>query len=152
MTSRVLIVEDDLALRPFWELILRRQFNEYHLDWAISCEEAERLIASSVKYDSTYCLIVTDLFLAGAATGLDLVHFIGKNQEHTPLVMVSSADEEAIRNSYRDSVKDIHVISKPLSVPKIERVLEKLFSLELSPRPSGGEVWQGLSSRNRKSS
>lgn len=151
MTNRVLVVEDDLALRPFWELILRRQFNEYHLDWAISCEEAERMISSSVKYDSTYSLIVTDLFLAGSATGLDLIRFIGKNQEHTPLIMVSSANEEDIRNSYKDTVKNIHVITKPLSVPKIERVLETLFSLQVAPRPRGGEVWQGLTHRKRSS-
>jgi DNA-binding NtrC family response regulator len=147
MTNRVLLVEDDLALRPFWELILKRQFNEYHLDWALSCEDAQRLITSSVKFDAPYTLIVTDLILAGSGTGADLVKFIGTNQKHTPLLLVSSTSEETIRGRYQDLVKNILVIEKPLSVAKCEKVFEKYFSIDLEITSPRIELWVGKPTR-----
>ncbi|MFS4459550.1 hypothetical protein [Bdellovibrio sp. HCB2-146] len=128
MSARVLVVEDDLALRPLWELVLKRQFVDYHLDWAISCEEAQRFLTSSIKYQSPYSLIITDLFLAGSGTGLDLIRFKGQIHNTIPLILVSVAEDTLIKENFNKVVSSTTVLTKPLSVPQLDRALEKIFA------------------------
>ena len=44
--KRVLIVEDDLSLRPLWENFFANQTNKFWLDWAVSCEQAIVMIGA----------------------------------------------------------------------------------------------------------
>lgn len=133
MKKRVLIVEDDLALKPIWEHILRRQFVDYHLDWAVSCEEAQKLVSFSIVHDSPYSLIVTDLFLSGAGTGLDLVRFLARAVKSSPIMLVSAVEEHALRGKYGDLLQNMQVLTKPISVPLCDRALDKIFGVEVAP-------------------
>ncbi len=38
--KRVLIVEDDLSLRPLWENFFSSHYPKAWIDWAVSCEQA----------------------------------------------------------------------------------------------------------------
>lgn len=133
MKKRVLIVEDDLALKPMWELILRRQFVDYHLDWAVSCEEAQKLVSSSIVRDLPYTLIVTDLFLSGAGTGLDLVRFLARAAKSSPTILVSMVEEYALREKHGDLLQSMQVLTKPISVPLCDRALDKIFGVDTAP-------------------
>jgi response regulator of citrate/malate metabolism len=128
MSHRILVIEDDLALKPMWEAILRRQFVDFHLDWAISCEEARRLTHSSIKFDSGYSFIVADVFLAGAETGLDFLEYKQRILPEVPLILVSAAEEDSIRSNFPALVTGVTVLTKPLSIPQCDRAFEKFFA------------------------
>ncbi|WP_413577056.1 response regulator [Bdellovibrio sp. HCB290] len=133
MKKRILIVEDDLSLKPLWEHILRRQFTDYHLDWSVSCEEAQKMVSSSIIHESPYALIVTDVFLSGAGTGLDLVRFLARAVKSSPIILVSVVEEDALRDKYGDLLSKMQVLTKPISVPLCDRALDKLFGVDIAP-------------------
>jgi CheY-like chemotaxis protein len=133
MKKRILVVEDDLALKPIWEHILRRQFTDYHLDWAVSCEEAQKLVSASIVHESPYSLIVTDLFLSGAGTGLDLVRFLARAVKSSPIVLVSVVEELALREKYGELLSNMQVLTKPISVPQCDRALDRIFGVDIAP-------------------
>lgn len=119
---RMLVVEDDLALQPFWELFFRRTYGRFSLDWAISGEEARRLIHQAHEEKRPYTVIVTDLFLAGAETGLDLIESSEVKDSHATIILVSSIESEKIQHHYKQITGDHLVISKPLNLHKCERL------------------------------
>ncbi len=127
MRNRVLIVDDDLALRPFWEIILRRQYQTYKYDWAVSVEEAKTLFRNSNFNNNFYSIIIIDLFLSGSETGLDLIDFF-ETQLHTPpLVLVTAVDNEKLQKEVAQKKKKVFLLQKPLSIPSCERLLEELL-------------------------
>ncbi len=119
----VLIIEDDLGQRPFWEVVMRRNFGEFNLDWAVSGEEAKRCLVDSQQRDQCYDLIITDLFLAGSETGLDMVSSIRQYFESVPIVLVSAVDDNALKELCNAGESGLIVLKKPLNIPTIERAL-----------------------------
>ena len=128
MKKRILVIDDDLALRPHWEFLLKKQFVDFHLDWAVSSEEAKKQIHSSIKFQSPYSFIVADIFLAGPETGLDFLEYKNKILPKVPLIVVSSAEAEKIREGFGELLAETHLVSKPLTSEKCSEVFEKLFS------------------------
>jgi DNA-binding response OmpR family regulator len=72
----VLIVEDDLALRPLWE----RTFvaKNVKIDWATNLEEAEQHIRTHYSQNQPYNLVIADISLEGRGTGIDLWNRYGE--------------------------------------------------------------------------
>ncbi|WII72267.1 response regulator [Bdellovibrio sp. 22V] len=130
MKNRVLIVEDDLALRPLWEFVLLKQFTEYHLDWAMSAEEAKQMLSASIKFDAPYALIVTDFFLMGVETGLDVLRHAARGFHHCPIILVSQVDEDILRRVYGEALEDMLVLTKPVSASQCGGALDKFFSVD----------------------
>jgi Response regulator containing CheY-like receiver, AAA-type ATPase, and DNA-binding domains len=128
MKKRILVIDDDLALRPHWEFLLKKQFVDFHLDWAVSSEEAKKQIHSSIKFQSPYSFIVADIFLAGEETGLDFVEYKNQILPKVPLIVVSSAAVEHVRSRFSDLLADTLMIEKPLTSEKCTEAFEKLFS------------------------
>ncbi len=127
VSHRILVIEDDLVWRPMWEAILRRQFVDYHLDWALSSEEAKIFVSKSIQHQFEYSFIVVDVMLAGAETGLDFLVFKKRYLPRTPLIVVSSFEEDNIRCRYFKLVEDVIVLTKPLNIPKCDRAFDKIF-------------------------
>lgn len=69
---RVLVVEDDLTLKSFWSHILNDMYKKNKIDWASSEEEAETLIRNRFIKGKPYDLVISDIFLAGQKTGIEL--------------------------------------------------------------------------------
>ncbi len=128
MKNFALIIEDDLSLKPLWELILKRRVEEWDFDWAISSEEGRRLCLKSTSIGRPYSLVIVDLFLAGSETGLDFLSSSEALKTHAPIILVSAIEENRIKENYVDLVKNTPVLSKPLNIPKCERLLDQLFS------------------------
>lgn len=126
--NTVLVVEDDLSLKPLWELIFRRRMEDWSVDWAISSEEGRRLCLKALSEGHPYALVVVDLFLAGSETGLDFIVSQEVIRIEAPVILVSAIEERRIKENFDEVVKNTPVISKPLSVPKCERVLDRIFS------------------------
>lgn len=136
--QRVLVVEDDLALQPFWEIFFRRQLNRFRMDWAVSSEEARRLVQGRNEAHDPYSIIITDLFLSGGETGLDLMTSSEVKDSGAQLILVSAIEAEKIRERCAEITDDNVVISKPLSLPRCERLLADLaYASSRRSGPSG---------------
>lgn len=133
MSSRVLIIEDDLAQKPLWDSIIRRNFDSPRTDWAVSGEEAKRHFDASIETKSHYDLIVVDLFLAGSDTGLDFLSHLHNLTSTTPILLVSAADEVELRRHFEAVPPHMKILAKPLNVPKCERALQSLLQKEEWP-------------------
>lgn len=126
--NSALVIEDDLSLKPLWELIFRRRVEDWSVDWAISSEEGRRLCLKALSEGHPYSIVVVDLFLAGSETGLDFISSNEVSRIEAPVILVSAIEERKIKENYDEVVRNTPVISKPLSVPKCERVLDRIFS------------------------
>lgn len=129
MTKRILVVEDDMALKPLWEIIAKRNMGGMKLDWSVSGEEGRRLLSQVAnEKKKKYDLVVTDLFLAGSETGLDFVKYVRVSDPSVPIFLVTSVDETDLKKHYGKDLDNISVLEKPLSVAQFERALETLIS------------------------
>lgn len=124
LEKKILIVEDDLSLRPFWSLVFDRIAPRSRLDWAISSEQAQRLIEDSTRNQRPYDVIITDLFLAGSGTGLDLLESDAAKKSPAKKLLVSVADAKDIKDGFIPSGSDVTVLSKPLDIPRCTKVIE----------------------------
>lgn len=127
---RVLIVEDDLALEPIWNIILRRALKGVSLDWAISSEEARKMIRAAKESKKPYGLIVTDIFLSGEETGLDLLSSAEMEKTRAKVILVSATEEAKIKEHFAEADKVETVLPKPLDVGECARAIGALFAAE----------------------
>lgn len=125
MNKKVLIVEDDLALKPFWELFVKRQWPNADLDWAVSGESGKKLI-ESCHINDHYTFIAIDLFLSGSDTGLDVLNFAQKTCRQVPIFVTSSAEELQLADEIPKSWENVCIVKKPLNLPRLERTLSLL--------------------------
>ena len=65
--TRVLIVEDDVTMEPLWRYVIETVRPGALVEWMTSGEAASRRILAA-----EYSLIISDIFLNGDMTGLDL--------------------------------------------------------------------------------
>ena len=128
MELKMLVLEDNLALKPLWDSIARRNFGPGTLDWAVSAEEGKKLLLESVRQGRPYAVLATDVFLAGSETGLDFARFVRACGQTTPILLMSVLEEGSLKQSLDPSLEPIVVLGKPLNVLKCERVLEHLAS------------------------
>lgn len=72
IAPKILIVEDDISLKPIWFYIIEKVHEKALVVWATSESEAESLIIDAKKAGGGFDLVITDIFLCGSKTGLDL--------------------------------------------------------------------------------
>ena len=125
--QRMLVVEDDLALQPMWSVILSRHAKGASLDWAVSCEEALRMLRATHDAGESYDLIVTDLFLAGSMTGIDLLQSQEVSRSEASQILVSVAEKEGL-DRYQREVPGATIIAKPLNVVKCEMAIQSILN------------------------
>lgn len=89
---QVLIVEDDLTFKPLWESVFSQSCPNVKLDWATTQELAEILIRRRFRKNDPYDLIVSDIFLAGQGTGVDLWQRFGEAAKNFAFVSVLSKE------------------------------------------------------------
>lgn len=68
----VLILEDDYTFKPLWTSVIKQCLPDAQLDWVQTEEAAERLIQLRRNNGQKYDLIISDIFLSGKKTGIDL--------------------------------------------------------------------------------
>ena len=75
--------------------------------------------------------MVTDIFLAGSCTGLDLLTSASVVKSCCARMLVSAADETEIKNIYGGELDPkVKVLAKPLNVPKCERAVLEILRLK----------------------
>ena len=122
--QRVLIVEDDLSLRPLWENFFSAQTGKVWLDWAVSCEQALVMILERNRERKKYHLIISDIFLAGSGTGIDLIRSKPVRDSGAKTVLVSSAGREEVLHQYGHLFPDTEFMTKPLDLKNYRELLD----------------------------
>ena len=116
MAFRVLIVEDDPAIRRLVEKLLIR--HRVEVDSVASGRSAmEKLRAHR------YSAIVLDLMVP-EVNGFEIVEYLKREKMHTPVAVVSAVSQQALKNLDLDVVK--LVISKPFDVDEFTKAVLKL--------------------------
>ncbi len=134
MAPRVLIVEDEPAIAESVAYALER--DGFSSAIAGRIEEADRLFA--VEGATGFALIVLDLMLPDGS-GFDLIARLRREANQTPIIVLSSRDDEADRVSSLEAGADDYV-SKPFSprevVARVRAVLRRARAPLDEPAPS----------------
>lgn len=116
---RILLVEDDVSMRRFLEIVLRRDGYE-----VITAEDG--LAAMEVAFDDTIKAVVSDAVMPNL-TGYDLCRILRQNPqtEKIPIIILSGLEKKD-ENSSRETEADSYLTkNKNIS----EELLEKLKEL-----------------------
>jgi len=89
MKARILIVEDERAIRLALSGLLRRE--GYETDQAETGEEAIRALGKDA-----YDFVLTDLALGSGASGMEVLRSAKEQQPETPVVMITAHGNEKI--------------------------------------------------------
>lgn len=135
--KKILIVEDDLSLRPFWERFFALRSHNIEVDWSVSCEEAIKMIRTQNNKSTPYFMIITDIFLAGSQTGMELLASEEVIESHAKTVLVSAVRSDEIVEKFSDLIRNAIVISKPLDFKKLEVLLRDVFPFEQTHYSNG---------------
>ncbi|QLY26000.1 hypothetical protein [Bdellovibrio sp. KM01] len=126
---RFLIVEDDMGQWPLWETIIRSSFPNAHIDWETSEAGAEALLRHSFHTEKPYDLVISDVFLDGEDTGIDLWSRYGEVSDHFVFVSsMSLSNFDALVHSARNTTDNLpFYLQKPLQVHKCKEVIQALL-------------------------
>ncbi len=125
---KILIVEDDLSLKPFWGAVIQKLFKKAQVGWAVSSEEAERNVIEKQNDGDFFDLIIADLFLAGSNTGIDLLQSEAVQKSKSKTILVSLAEQKSLVAECKKMLPKTKVIVKPLNVAECETVVQKCLN------------------------
>lgn len=125
----VFVVEDDLELSAVIDRILISIDPTLKLEWATSAEEAISTLERKSKNtaNNPYDLMICDIFLEGARTGLDLWKYCHAQYPDMKIVIISGMELDKL-TSLLDSDEPAPIfLSKPFSVSDCSNLLERLL-------------------------
>ncbi|MCU0669418.1 MAG: sigma-54 dependent transcriptional regulator, partial [Myxococcota bacterium] len=118
MKLRVLIVEDEAAIRLALTGLLRRE--GYDVEQAESGDTALAKLAADEAYD----LVLTDLALGAGPSGMDVLGAVRERQPETPVVMITAHGNEKIAVAAMKAGASDYV-PKPFDNDEIRLVLRR---------------------------
>lgn len=121
---KALVVEDDQSQWPLWENILSSLNKDMDIDWLTTAEEAQNYLRQAFQSDRPYDLVISDVYLEGAATGIDLWNRYGEATEN--FIFVSG-----VRLAKKEVLKKVEFgeplfLEKPISAERCKRILKLL--------------------------
>lgn len=119
---KALVVEDDRSQWPLWESILNSLERTVEVDWATKAEEAQELLRQSFQMNNTYDLVISDVFLEGAGTGVDVWNRYGEAAQN--FVFVSGEDLAGSEISKKLQFGNPLFIKKPISPANCKTILK----------------------------
>lgn len=122
--TRVLVVEDDLTLKSFWNHILSKKFKRIKVDWASTEELAEGMIRNRFQKNKPYDLVISDIFLAGQKTGLEL--WFNFADAATQFLFVSVLAENRFEQLMKGVKTQPFFLQKPLDPVQCKQILETI--------------------------
>lgn len=122
----VLVVEDDLGLEPFWSHLIHQAHKRARVHWVTSEEEAEAKIEQSIESGNKVDLVITDIYLNGSKTGIDLWSRFYADLRGN-MIVTSGMDYQKFANYVKGSLHQPLFLKKPLNPPEcIAAVYEML--------------------------
>lgn len=125
----VFVVEDDLELSAVIDRILISIDSTLKLEWATSAEEAISTLEkkSQIKSNKPYDLMICDIFLEGARTGVDLWKYCHTQYPDMKILIISGMELDKL-TALLDSDEPAPIfLSKPFSVSDCSNLLERLL-------------------------
>lgn len=111
--TRILIVEDDVTMEALWRYIIDVAKPGAQLQWATTGEAADHLLKESERKGCDYDLVITDIFLGGSRTGLDLWESHAASTSTFMLMSVLSPQRLSLLANPRDVPLPVY-LQKPL--------------------------------------
>jgi response regulator of citrate/malate metabolism len=128
-TKRILIAEDDMALKPLWEQFFGRFEFSVAIHWTVSCEEALKILEKADLDNVEFDLIISDIFLAGSGTGMDLLNSPLVKKGRSKKLLISAVPREQVVQEYPWATQDVEVVSKPFDGKLYESIITSLLHL-----------------------
>lgn len=132
----ILIVEDDFDLEPVWTEIFKEISPGAKVTWTASIVEAESLIDYSILKMCPYDLIVSDIFVSGSLTGIDLLSRYQTSVSNRILV-VTGADPKLLKKYLGTQYSKVKVLGKPFTkddgLRAVNAILGKVKNTQLGP-------------------
>ncbi len=128
--NKVLIIEDDLSLRPFWMRIFKNISNPPDFEWAISGEEALEKINATNHSQNSFKLIICDLFLAGSQTGLEILNSQSVINSKAKTILVSAVNYEDLKTQFNKNTtpNKMRFIPKPLNLNVCKKIINHILT------------------------
>ena len=131
----VFIIEDDPEMVALIERVLRGIDPRVEIDWVTSAEEAtERLVSKirrrgkpSKRTALPYDLIIADIFLHGAKTGVDLWRTCTDLYPEVPIVMTSGMPVEKFFKTLGAGSISPPFLAKPFALGECKTLFEAMF-------------------------
>lgn len=89
MPAKILVVEDEHAIRLALKGLLKREGHEVHL-----AEDGE--VATALLRDQAFDLVITDLALGRGASGMDVLRVAKEERPETAVIMITAHGSEKI--------------------------------------------------------
>jgi len=122
---RILIVEDDMAYEPIWQYVLKKVNSKCRIQWTSSAAEADRILSESHQKNNFFDLIISDIFVSGSKTGLDLWYKYGEPNNN--MIIVSSIEYGKLFN-YLGSGKRMPVyLMKPFDINECIKTVDEML-------------------------
>lgn len=123
MPTQILIVEDDIVLHPMFEFIFKKKFPNCTLSIVKSYDQAIQQIIQFNKEKKKIDIILSDLYLEGVRTGVDLLCSDSVRKTQARTFLVSSANLLDLEESYRELLPETTFIRKPINLFKCQAML-----------------------------
>lgn len=126
---RFLVVEDDQSQWPLWESIIKSTHPNAEIDYETTEAGAEALLRHSFHAEKPYDLVISDVFLEGEDTGIDLWSRYGEVSDHFIFVSsMSLKNFDSLIHSTDGSAPSLpFYLQKPLSMMACREVLKALL-------------------------
>ncbi len=128
-TKSLLIIEDDLSVIDFLDVVLDHLKPGLNWDYATSAEEAMKLVRTRGRAgeEPPYSLVIADIFLEGDMTGFDSWLDCAQEYPDMPFVITSSLSLDrylAILSGFDNTPT---FLPKPLTIGRCKSVIEEYF-------------------------
>jgi DNA-binding NtrC family response regulator len=123
---KILIVEDDFTFEPIWEFIFSSLGVPVQYKWAISYAEAAKLMIHSLTQEPLFHIVISDIFLSGPESGLDLWKKFAKHFPKT-FLLISRSEESKVRRHADHAEFAPTYIRKPLEPGSCIQILKEMI-------------------------
>lgn len=125
---RILVIEDDVTLRPFLTSVINKIDPSIQVEWECSVaafleHEKERPVPPWHKYD----MVLTDIYMPDKSTGIDIWKYFRERSPLTPVVLMSGLSQHEFFKSMRNEIYTPPYLEKPLSGAECRRMIEGIL-------------------------
>lgn len=120
---RVLVVDDEVSVREFFEILLKKEGYE------VVCSN-DAVSATQLLRDEDFDLVITDLQMGGDRDGMCLLKEVKKQNSELPVIMVTAF---ATTDSAVEAMKlgAFDYVSKPFKIEEIKLTIRKALDTKL---------------------
>jgi DNA-binding NtrC family response regulator len=121
----VLVVDDDLSIKPMMAKVLYSIDSELNLSWATNLEEAKTIL-----HKRKQGLVISDYLLGENETGLELWDFCRKKYPAIPFIMISGLTVQSIERVIGELDQWPMLLHKTRSMRECREVIQSVLSGE----------------------